>query len=137
MTTSAVTAHPRLPPTRQLSDRAPSWALLNVGMHSGRRDASGRLHCGDGPAVDLPEVTEWWCHGSRHCYTGPAYRTDSGHEGWFVHGHNVSAGLGDHAVLNDVLACDGPDAVEELLRSWTPTGPSVRELRDAMRYARL
>lgn len=117
----------------------------------------GRRHRDDGPACEnltngvvqwyfhgerhregAPAITgggfpdEWWVRGRQHRLDGPAVVSDDGTtRWWFVHGQEVY----DTDPLEELLAAGRTRILELSLAGWTPEGPSVRDLIDAVRAA--
>lgn len=51
------------------------------------RNAAGRLHKEDGPAVIHGDYMEWWVNGELHKEDGPAVIDDNGaYQGWYMRG---------------------------------------------------
>jgi hypothetical protein len=45
---------------------------------------SGQLHRVDGPAVERPDIKQWWVHDQLHRTDGPAIERANGSKEWYV-----------------------------------------------------
>lgn len=54
------------------------------------RNAAGRLHREDGPAVEFSNGNrEWWQNGQLHREDGPAIERLNGYKAWWLHGRRL------------------------------------------------
>lgn len=51
---------------------------------------NGKLHRGDGPAIECASGSRWWfTNGKRHRENGAAIEYSNGEKAWFYHGKRI------------------------------------------------